>query len=276
MNLQNEIENSILNHLLTTLHYPTPIDDARLFIDTINSPTQLRTDLMIWLFYQMEPQLNLITQSKDPLELFKLFSIHDTKDNILALSTPLNNIKSLLNLITFTIQYIQTKQNSNPHIEINKSLTILDYFQSNKLSIFKDSLRLFIPQPNEHKISPDINNIELVNNKNIQKNIENTRQLVNKLEQKLQKLYAMNIKYEDITRDEELELKKYLNAFDKSIDIFLKDFNTLYEKELKYISDDKKSKLHLDIDVFYKSYSQLEEIAHILEEIFAMHNKIVS
>ena len=84
----------------------------------------------------------------------------------------------------------------------------------------------------------------------------------------------LNLNYERISREDELELKTNLKRFEKEIDIFLKDFNQLYEKELKYIAPEKVSNLHLDVDIFNEKYKQLENIAILLEQIYALHNKI--
>ena len=63
---------------------------------------------------------------------------------------------------------------------------------------------------------------------------------------------------------------------DKEVDNFIRNFNTLYEKEIKYISDDKIGKLHIETELFHKGYSQLQNIADTLEQIFATHNNIIT
>ena len=60
------------------------------------------------------------------------------------------------------------------------------------------------------------------------------------------------------------------------ITAFIRNFNTLYEKEIKYISDDKIGKLHIETELFHKGYSQLQNIADTLEQIFATHNNIIT
>ena len=50
------LENSILENL-STLKYPFTIEDNKIFVDSLNSPTQVRHDTIEWLFHQMEPEL---------------------------------------------------------------------------------------------------------------------------------------------------------------------------------------------------------------------------
>ena len=205
--------------------------------------------------------------------LFKFFGINETKDNILGLSTDINNQKCLLNLINFTIKYINIKSNNQIEFnEINKSISLISFMDKNKIELFKDDIRLFIPEINENIINKD----NKINNKYFMDNIEQTKLLIKKVDGKLEKLNTLNINYDIISKEDEMELFKTIINFNKSIEYFLKDFNTLYEKELKYISPEKLPSLQNDINNFNEKYNELENIASLLEEIFAIHNKIIS
>ena len=75
---------------------------------------------------------------------------------------------------------------------------------------------------------------------------------------------------------DKLELKKTLMIFEKSLDEFLVDFNNNYEKELKYIHPDNISHLDEKNTELLNEYKKIENIASLLEEIFALHNKIIT
>ena len=148
---------------------------------------------------------------------------------------------------------------------------MIKYVDVNKVELFKEKIRLFVTE-----IDKGESKEERVKIKTIQDNIETTKQLLEKLDKKLNKITSLNISYESITRDDSLELRETLIKFDKEVDIFIKNFNSLYEKEIKYISDDKIGKLHIETELFHKSYSQLQNIADTLEQIFATHNNIIT
>ena len=99
MNTQLLEQYILLN--LKNLSYPFPIEDPSVFINSLNSPTQLRNDTIEWLFCQMEPEyLQKITQAKPDQPsrlqiLFKFFGLEQTKDNILGMSTQINNMKCI-------------------------------------------------------------------------------------------------------------------------------------------------------------------------------------
>ena len=75
---------------------------------------------------------------------------------------------------------------------------------------------------------------------------------------------------------DKLELKKSLNNFENNIDEFLADFNNNYEKELKYINPDNISHLDEKNTELLNEYKKIEDVATLLEKIFAIHNKIIS
>ena len=84
---------------LQFLNYPFTINDMNLFYQSLISPTKLRLETIEWLFNKMEPEiLNKILLNIDNdentriLTMFKIFNISETKDNILGLSTEINNI----------------------------------------------------------------------------------------------------------------------------------------------------------------------------------------
>lgn len=274
MNTQLLEQYILLN--LKNLSYPFPIEDPSVFINSLNSPTQLRNDTIEWLFCQMEPEyLQKITQAKPDQPsrlqiLFKFFGLDQTKDNILGMSTQINNMKCIYDLIRFTKKYLSIDE-SKEEEEITKALRLIKYVDVNKVELFKEKIRLFVTE-----IDKGESKEERVKIKTIQDNIETTKQLLEKLDKKLNKITSLNISYETITRDDSLELRETLIKFDKEVDIFIKNFNSLYEKEIKYISDDKIGKLHIETELFHKSYSQLQNIADTLEQIFATHNNIIT
>ncbi len=104
---------------LEYLKYPFTINDNNLFWQSLISPTQIRKDTIEWLFHKMEGELinNIFINNEEQISrlqiLFKFFGINETKDNILGLSTDINNQKCLLNLINFTIKYIKINNNNN-------------------------------------------------------------------------------------------------------------------------------------------------------------------
>lgn len=270
------LEQYILNNL-KNLSYPFPIDDPSVFINSLNSPTQLRNDTIEWLFCQMEPEyLQKITQAKpdQPTRLqilFKFFGLEQTKDNILGMSTQINNMKCIYDLIRFTKKYLSIDDENKGEQEISKAMNLIKYVDGNKIEIFKERIRLFVTEIDKGEPKE-----ERVNVKVIQDNIQTTKQLIEKLDKKISKISSLNISYENITREDSLELRENLIKFDKEVDCFLKNFNSLYEKEIKYISDDNKGKLHIETESFMKSYSQLQSIADTLEQIFATHNNIIT
>ena len=264
---------------LEYLKYPFTINDNNLFWQSLISPTQIRKDTIEWLFHKMEGELinNIFINNEEQISrlqiLFKFFGINETKDNILGLSTDINNQKCLLNLINFTIKYINIKSNNQIEFnEINKSISLISFMDKNKIELFKDDIRLFIPEINGNIINKE----NKINNKYFMDNIEQTKLLIKKVDGKLEKLNTLNINYDIISKEDEMELFKTIINFNKSIEYFLKDFNTLYEKELKYISPEKLPSLQNDINNFNEKYNELENIASLLEEIFAIHNKIIS
>lgn len=277
MNKESEI---ILS--LQSLNYPYLIEDTSIFIGMLNSPTKLRYDTLEWLFSLFEPEIIKQIQSTQQdqvafiLSLFKMFGINETKDNITAMSSEENNMKALVALIVFAKQYLKTKSDCKSSMnDLNQSCLLINFLHKNKVELFKENIRLFLPEiqlieqqtkENEKKINVKI----------LQDNIEETKALITKVEGKLDKLNQLALDYDIIDRDDSYELKEGFNALDKALDAFLKDYNALYEKELKYISEDQVSKLDIDCSNFMSQYAQIEKVALCLEEIFALHNRLTS
>jgi len=271
---------------LKYLNYPFTLKDMNLFYQSLNSPTQIRYNTMEWLFSLMENE-NIKTllsgegeqekysQEEKILFLFQLFTIEDTKDNILGYSTEINNTKTFLNLLNFTIKYLNIKQNKNIfNKELECAIKLIDLINNNKIELFKKSIRLFISLKESEKNS-NIND-ELINIKKLNESIENCKLLIEKVEKKLDRL--KHIKLNDINEQQniydKLELKKILNSFENSIDSFLVDFNNNYEKELKYIHPDNISNLDEKNTELLNEYKKIENVASLLEQIFAIHNKL--
>ena len=275
------------------LNYPFTLKDMNLFYESLNSPTQIRYNTMEWLFSLMDKEnINLLltneneqekyTQEEKILLLFEIFTIDETKDNILGYSTEINNNKTFINLLNFTIKYLNIKQNKNIfNQEIDSAVKLIDIINKNKIELFKKHIRLFISlKENEKKLYKDINFSEndKIKIKKINESINNCKILIEKVEKKLEKL--KNNKINDTNEQgnvyDKLELKKTLNIFEKNVDNFLIDFNTNYEKELKYINPDNISHLDEKNTELLNEYEKIENIASLLEEIFAIHNKIIN
>ena len=73
---------------------------------------QIRYNAIEWLFSLMDKEsieqllTNNYTQEEKIILLFQLFNLDETKDNILGYSTEINNTKTFINLLNFTIKYI--------------------------------------------------------------------------------------------------------------------------------------------------------------------------
>ena len=280
---------------LKYLEYPFTIKDTKLFYESINSPTQIRYNAMEWLFSLMEKDnidilLNnetQLSQEEKILALFEIFNLEETKDNILGYSTEINNTKTFINLLNFTIKYLNIKNNKNIfNQELELANKLIDVIDKNKIDLFKKNIRLFISlQENElNKVISDKNqnqnneNKNVINLKKINDNINNCKLLIEKVEKKLEKLNTIDLneeKKEEKNIYDKLELKKYLNIFEKNLDDFLIDFNNHYEKELKYINPDNISHLDEKNSELLNEYQKIENVATILEEMFSIHNKII-
>lgn len=277
---------------LKYLDYPFTLKDMNLFYESLNSPTQIRYNTMEWLFSLMEKdnidillsnEQGKYSQEEKILLLFQIFTLEETKDNILGYSTEINNNKTFINLLNFTIKYINIKQNK--HIfnqEIESASKLIDVINKNKIELFKKNIRLFISlkENEKNKINNNIyfSEEDKINIKKINESINNCKLLIEKVEKKLDKL--KNIKLYDNNEQQniydKLELKKALNIFENNVDEFLADFNNDYEKELKYIHPDNISHLDEKNSELLNEYKKIEDVASLLEKIFAVHNKITS
>ena len=277
---------------LKYLDYPFTLKDMNLFYESLNSPTQIRYNTMEWLFSLMEKdnidillsnEQEKYSQEEKILLLFQIFTLEETKDNILGYSTEINNNKTFINLLNFTIKYINIKQNK--HIfnqEIESASKLIDVINKNKIELFKKNIRLFISlkENEKNKINNNIyfSEEDKINIKKINESINNCKLLIEKVEKKLDKL--KNIKLYDNNEQQniydKLELKKALNIFENNVDEFLADFNNDYEKELKYIHPDNISHLDEKNTELLNEYKKIENVASLLEKIFAVHNKITS
>lgn len=277
---------------LKYLDFPFILKDMNLFYESLNSPTQIRYNTMEWLFSLMEKEnIDILisnekekySQEEKIILLFQLFNLDETKDNILGYSTEINNNKTFLNLLNFVIKYINIKQNKNIfNQEIESAIKFVDIINKNKIELFKKNIRLFIylKQNEKDKINKDnfYSEEDRVNIKKINESINNCKLLIEKVERKLEKLknFKINDNNEQQNIYDKLELKKTLMIFEKSLDEFLIDFNNNYEKELKYIHPDNISHLDEKNTELLNEYKKIENIASLLEEIFALHNKIIT
>ena len=259
---------------LKYLDFPFTLKDMNLFYQSLNSPTQIRYNTMEWLFSLMEKEnIDILlsnekgqeySQEEKILLLFQIFTLEETKDNILGYSTEINNTKTFINLLNFTIKYINIKQNKNIlNQEIESAAKLIDIINKNK--------------KNKLEYNKTFSDEEKLNIKKINESINNCKLLIEKVEKKLDKLN--NIKINDNNEQQniydKLELKKSLNNLEKNVDEFLVDFNENYEKELKYINPESVSHLDEKNTELLNEYKKIENIASLLEEIFAIHNKII-
>ena len=268
---------------LKYLEYPFTIQDMKLFYESINSPTQIRYNAIEWLFSLMDKEsieqllTNNYTQEEKIILLFQLFNLDETKDNILGYSTEINNTKTFINLLNFTIKYINIKNNKNIfNQELELANKLIDVIDKNKIDLFKKNIRLFINDINNHNINNNIDN--KINVKKINDDINNCKLLIEKVEKKLEKLNQIELNEENIEEKniyDKLEFKKCLIIFEKNLDEFLIDFNNYYEKELKYINPDNISHLDERNTELLNQYKKIENVASILEEMFSIHNKII-
>jgi hypothetical protein len=255
----------------------------KLFYESINSPTQIRYNAIEWLFSLMDKEsieqllTNNYTQEEKIILLFQLFNLDETKDNILGYSTEINNTKTFINLLNFTIKYINIKNNKNIfNQELELANKLIDVIDKNKIDLFKKNIRLFINDINNHNINNNIDN--KINVKKINDDINNCKLLIEKVEKKLEKLNQIELNEENIEEKniyDKLEFKKCLIIFEKNLDEFLIDFNNYYEKELKYINPDNISHLDERNTELLNQYKKIENVASILEEMFSIHNKII-
>ena len=278
---------------LKYLDYPFTLKDMNLFYQSLNSPTQVRYNTMEWLFSLMEKDNIDILLSNDQekysqeekiIILFQIFNLEEKKDNILGYSTEINNNKTFINLLNFAIKYINIKNNNLIYSqELESANKLIDVICKNKIELFKKNIRLFISLKENDKNKTSYDKIYSVEDKiylkKINESINNCKLLIEKVEKKLDKL--KNIKLDDNENEQQniydkLELKKSLNNFESKVDEFLVDFNNIYEKELKYIHPDNISHLDEKNTELLNEYKKIENIALLLEEIFAIHNKIIS
>ena len=218
---------------LKYLEYPFTIQDMKLFYESINSPTQIRYNAIEWLFSLMDKEsieqllTNNYTQEEKIILLFQLFNLDETKDNILGYSTEINNTKTFINLLNFTIKYINIKNNKNIfNQELELANKLIDVIDKNKIDLFKKNIRLFINDINNHNINNNIDN--KINVKKINDDINNCKLLIEKVEKKLEKLNNIEINEESIGETniyDKLEFKKCLIIFEKNLVEFLVDFN---------------------------------------------------
>jgi hypothetical protein len=267
---------------LKYLEYPFTLKDMKLFNESINSPTQIRYNAIEWLFSLMEKdnieslfgQENKYSQEEKIVLLFQLFNLDETKDNILGYSTAINNNKTFLNLLNFTIKYLNIKNKKNIlNQELDLATKLIDVIDNNKIELFKNDIRLFINDKNKNNEKNYKINIQKIND-----DINNCKLLIEKVDKKLEKLNKIDIigeKKEEKNIYDKLELKKYLNTFEKNLDEFLVDFNNYYEKELKYINPDNLSHLDETNTELLNQYKKIEDVSSILEEMFSIHNKII-
>lgn len=291
---------------LKDLEYPMKIQNKEDFLENLMSPSNIRTSTFDWLLSSFKigdmsliEKYQMILENFDKTEIFfiviknlgidfeKTFSDSDLKKAIAGLASNSDSFIVLLNLINFVKLYRSIYSNDtcesvNIKKHLNSTVKLINYISDNKLSIFKENIRLFAPEikllsrkmeESENSLSSN-SNTNSINKKELEERIKGYTNTMQKLDKKLNKLQRLNLDYEYVEMDDLIELKQQLINFDKLLDNFIKDFNQIYSQEIKYISEDKISKLHLSVEKFTERYEELLDLSSTLEEIFAMHSRI--
>jgi hypothetical protein len=296
---------------LTKLKYPQLISDEDEFILQLISPSNLRYNTIEWLFNFItfnssssliekiySQQENLSNNIENKIEVFffivkfidlefpknkKAFSDGEYKKSIAGLGSTADSLQFIVCLIEFISTYYETlvSKRINHHKEISQILQMITFLTENKKDIFKEKVRLFAPEIRlikDKKTEESVNESKLnqINTKEINEKIKEYEKTKNKLEKKLAKLREMDLNFELVERDEVLQFKSLLVNFEKSLDNFIKIYNNNYSSNIKYISEDKISDLHEYTDNFLSKYDVLLNLANSLEEIFALHNKLIN
>jgi hypothetical protein len=291
----------ILIDLLLELEFPLKINDKEEFMQNLLSPGNLRYTTIDWLLTSLDDdnfsifeKFKEILSDYDRIEIYLIIfknigieydkSDSDLKKAISGLSCNIEAEKVLLNLVNFVkihklLFKAENKENSfKPDKIINESLLIINYLTDNKLTIFKENIRLFAPEiklKENKQIQNEEGNITF-NPKEVQERISSYNKLISKVDKKLDKLKKLNLNFDNVEMENLLELKQSLINFEKTMDGFIKDYNQIYAKDIKYISEDKISNLHLSVESFNEKYNVILNIAGMLEEIFALHNRITN
>lgn len=287
--------------LLVELKFPLKISDKEEFMQNLLSPGNLRYTTIDWLLtfldddnFSIFKKFNEILCDYDRIEVYLIIlknigieydkSDSDFKKAISGLSSNNEAEKILHNLAYFVkihklIFNSENRDNSiKPEKIINDSLMIINFLTDNKLNIFRQNIRLFAPEiklKENKQIQNDESNLTF-NPKELQERISSYNKLISKVDKKLEKLKILDLNFENVEMENLLQLKQSLINFEKTMDGFLKDYNQIYSKDIKYISEDKISKLNLSVENFNEKYNVILNIAAMLEEIFALHNRITN
>lgn len=179
-------------------------------------------------------------------------------------------LQALLNHTNIHILLFQTNT-LNVDREIKETIKIINYLAENKKEIFKEKIRLFAPSSKILKDNKEVTHLDEID---IKKKIEEFEKICDKVNKKLSKLLTMDLSYNYHDTDDLIETKKLLISLDKNIEIFLKDYNQLYATNIKYISEEKTSNLHLSVETFLEKYDKVIELSNYLQEIFALQKSI--
>jgi len=279
---------------LSELGYP--IMSRNEFYSNILHPSKIRYKTIEWLIYELSNgvDFNIIDEymiilgecdmidlytlvfKNFGIELDKSISLSDYKKAISGISSNQDSAKILINLINFVKinRNIQTSTSYSINSELKNVKLIINYLADNKSELFKEKIRLFPPEVKlikknkEDKTEFNINEIST--------KINEYQKVVSKLNKKLAKLNTLSLNYEIIEFEDVLELKNKLIEFEKKLDNFIKDYNQLYSKGIKYISKEKMPTLQYSVDEFKSKYDMILALSSSLEEIFSLHNKILN
>jgi len=174
--------------------------------------------------------------------------------------------------------------------ELINSIKIIENLVKNKKEIFKEKIRLFPPEIKLRerkyhdmlKINCSSEFLKETEKDHQRKKNEIIEKLklyeknMLKVDRKLEKLKVkINKNFEFMDTEDYLKLKKNLILFEKNIDNFIKDFNQLFAGDIKYISNDKFSNLHLFVEEFELKNEKLLNLGKSIEEVFSFISKLI-
>jgi hypothetical protein len=278
------LDKYIIIKYLKEINYPLEIYDYEDFIQQLMSPTTLRISSIEWLIECLNSQVytklkEIMSENEKSeilaiiiynlgIDLNKSYSLSELKKIIAGLATLYDSENFLLSLITF-VKYFKSSNFSSSVKLISDCLMIVDYMSNNLENIFKDKIRLFAPEiksQKEHEITF----------KNLEEKVRNFQKQIMKINRKLEKLKKYALSYENVDIENLMQLKQSLILFEKSMDRYLKDYNEIYSKDIKYISEDKISNLHVMVDDFLEKFNKLIAVSSSLEEVFSLHCRITN
>jgi len=234
---------------------------------------------------------------KDHSELFSFENLN--LEDMQKLNKEEDENENLLNNEDLEINNNQKEENRAENIlnkkqivdnELINSIKIIENLIKNKREIFKEKIRLFPPEiklreKKSHELlkincsTEYLKEIEKEHQRRKNDNIEKLKiyeKNMMKVDKKLEKLKTkIKDNFEFMETEDYIKLKKNLIVFEKNIDYFLKDFNQLFAGDIKYISQEKFSNLHLFVEEFDIKNEKLFNLGKSIEEVFSYISKLI-